>query len=100
MTGGPSNLIYSLENSNFELLQTFDTELRGQFTTRLIASIFAPGVGLISNFIEFDVFINPCQVNNLIVSPSSLEPITYLLGETGYTFGDYTCSEDLACGYD
>ena len=92
LTGAPGNLVYSLDDLNFELQQSFDPSLRGGYLTRLTASVTDQNGDAISAFIEFTVYVNPCLVNSFIVSPSSLPPITYMIGDPGFIFGDYTCS--------
>ena len=92
LTGAPGNLVYSLDDMNFELQQSFDSNLSGGFLTRLTGSVTDQNGDSISAFIEFTVYVNPCQVNSLTVSPSSLTPITYTIGGSGFSFGDYTCS--------
>ena len=92
LTGAPGNLVYNLDDMNFEMQQSFDSNLSGGYLTRLTGSVLDQNGDAISAFIEFTVYVNPCQVNTLTVSPSSLAPITYTIGDPGFSFGDYTCS--------
>ena len=100
MTGAPLNLDYSLEDSNFELQQTFDLSLRGEYLINLQASAEGPDGIVNSAVIKLTLYFNPCRVDYLNVSPSSLAPIKYTLGGPGFDFGAYEFTQDLPCGYE
>ena len=106
MQGAPSTLSYDLDAGYFELAQTSDIEARGQYNVQLIASVDVsdgldpPTITTVQGEIAFTVFIEPCPVTDYSVTPASIEPIIYVLGDPTFTFGEYFFTETEACGYD
>jgi hypothetical protein len=105
LSGAPINLQYDLTSKNFQLLESRDLTLRGQYSVSLSATITVSD-GLVpatiqtySAAISFTVTINPCPINSFTLSPSTIGPIEYVLGNPGFSFGAYLFTQNRNCNY-
>jgi hypothetical protein len=98
-------VFYDLTTEDFQLTQTNDLTLRGQYEVSLTATVEVPDgqdpetIQTYSASITYTVTINPCPINDYTVSPTTIEPIEYILGGSGFNFGAYLFTQDQACGY-